>query len=55
MLKEEAEQIGGLRYGKSHPPPPPPLPAAVSLLSSYAGMRGKTRQDEKTDSSSSED
>lgn len=24
MLKEEAEQIGGLRYGKSHPPTPPP-------------------------------
>lgn len=22
MLKEEAEQIGGLRYGKSHPPTP---------------------------------
>lgn len=53
MLKEEAEQIGGLRYGKSHPPAP--FPAAVSLLSSYAGMRGKTRQNEKTDSSSSED
>lgn len=25
MLKEEAEQIGGLRYGKSHPPTPAPL------------------------------
>lgn len=27
MLKEEAEQIGGLRYGKSHPPPPFPYSA----------------------------
>lgn len=26
MLKEEAEQIGGLRYGKSHPPSTPPSP-----------------------------